>query len=114
MTIKSEDVRGTGDSRPTKVVKKPITKKQPVSSKAELEDAIKKYQESLKEVADGKVLMKMERENLTFISDGGVKFTRKSPYQLVEEWEVEYLLKQNFRRAYPEEVEEYYKQQSVG
>lgn len=113
MTIKSEDVRGEPVERPAKVTKKAVTKK-PVRSKVELEDAIKNYQESLKEVSGGKVLMKMERENLSFVTDSGVKFTKDAPYQLVEEWEFELLLRQDFRRAYPEEVEEYYRQQSFG
>lgn len=106
--IKSEDVNPPKeDSRPTKVVKKQPVKKT-VASKAELVDAIKQYQDSVKEASGGRVLMKMETENMSFLTESGVKFTREAPFQLVEEWEVDLLLKQNFRKAYPEEVSEYY------
>lgn len=104
MAIKSDDVR------PTSVVKGSVG---PVSAKnndpkQELLDAMETYEESVKELTGGKVLMKMERDNASFITDNGVKFTRENPYQLVEAPEVEVLLRQNFRKAYPEEVKDFY------
>lgn len=106
--IKSEDVNPPKeDSRPTRVVKKQPTKK-PAASKTDLAEAIKQYQDTVKDASGGRVLMKMETENMSFVTDSGVKFTRDAPFQLVQEWEVDLLLKQNFRKAYPEEVSEYY------
>ena len=57
---------------------------------------------------ENKVLMKMDRDNYSWVSPSGVLFTKELPYQLVDEDVVQILLPHNFRRAVPEEVIEYY------
>jgi hypothetical protein len=110
MTITSSDVNPPKEEavveKPQKRVRKPA--KEAIAPKSELAAAFQAYEEAVKEATGGRVLMKMERENQSFVTDSGVKFTRSQPYQLVPEHEVELLLKQNFRKAYPEEVTDFY------
>lgn len=110
MVTKSEDVR------PTKRVPKKdptVGEKEDINLKtndvkSEMARVVSQYDEILKEVAGGKVWLKMERENMSFTSPTGIKFTKDNPYQMVDPDEVDILLSQNFRRAYPEEIKDFY------
>jgi len=110
MTIKSEDVRP--QKRTTSKTGTTTTKS---DSHLKTNDprevmlaAIDQYEGSLKEISGGKIWLKMERDNFSFTTEKGVKFTRDNPYQLVDEDEVDILLSQNFRKAYPEEIRDFY------
>ena len=114
MTIKSEDVR---PERPVRKTTRTTTKTSVATEDSNfskndaqrlLEEAMENYESSLKEMSGGKILLKMERENASFTTTKGVKFSKDHPYQLVDEDEVAALLRQNFRKAYPEEIKDFY------
>lgn len=76
----------------------------------EIIDSALRMKEAIKKLTGGKIVMKMERENATFMTDNGVLFSRDHPYQLVEEGEASLLLSQNFRAASPDEILHFYGQ----
>lgn len=109
MATTSEDVRPTKRTKkePTIAEKEDINLKEN-NAREQMARVVEEYDEVLKDISGGKVWLKMERENMSFTTDSGVRFTKDAPYQLVEADEVERLLKQNFRKAYPEEIKEFY------
>ena len=74
----------------------------------EIIESARRMKEAIKKLTGGKVVMKMERENATFLTDNGILFSREHPYQLVDEDESSLLIPQNFRVASPDEILEFY------
>lgn len=109
MTITSEDVNPRKEEEPVVKPQKRVRKTEPVAPrKTELTEALNAYENAVLKATGGKILLKMERDNVSFVTDAGVKFTREQPFQLVDADEVDLLIRQNFRKAYPEEVKEFY------
>jgi hypothetical protein len=113
MTIKSEDVRPPKRTTKAATAKPRIKAGDDINMKSvnprdDMLAAIDQYETSLKTMSGGKIWLKMERDNASFTTYKGVKFTRDNPYQLVDEDEVDILLHQNFRKAYPDEIRDFY------
>jgi len=110
MTTTSDNVAKKGSAR---------TPKQEPEPKFALEDVldpVDKIKKAMQEIKDaeqqlsgGKVLIKMERDNVSYRSPSGVLFTQEHPFQILDEGEVPFL-DAGFRVATPEEVAEYYKE----
>lgn len=65
--------------------------------------------ETGKDSKAGKVLMKMDRDCVSWTTHDQVIFTKNHPFQLVEEAESDRLMREGgFRRAHPEEVKNWY------
>lgn len=79
-----------------------------VDPKQAVIDAAKALEDATTQLMGGKVVVKMERENQSYITPDGVKFTKEHPFQLVTKEEAERLGEYGFRRASPSEIAEYY------
>lgn len=55
-----------------------------------------------------KVLLKMERDNMSYTSNKGVRFSKEHPFQTVDKGEADELVKLGFREAVPDEVLRFY------
>lgn len=70
-------------------------------------DALEQIRSSVDELTGGKVLLKMERGNLSY-SIAGAKFTKDDPFQLVDKEDEERVLDLGFRVASADEVVAWY------
>lgn len=105
----------TSSDVPTKG--KSVTERKPVKTQRaksidpakQLVEAAKQMESATKELTGGKILVKMETDNYSYLTESGVKFTKAHPFQLVEESEAD-LLEENggFRKASPQELIDFY------
>lgn len=81
-----------------------------VDPKNEILAAVQTIESNTKSLTGGRMLLKMERENVSYTTPEGVRFSKEHPYQTVEEEEGKQLLRLGFREATPSEVVRFYEE----
>lgn len=75
----------------------------------QLIEATKSMAEATSKLTGGKILVKMISDNMSYTTEGGKKFTKSHPFQLLDATEADLLIAVGgFRKASSQELLDYY------